>query len=132
MTGLRIGNAEREVASARLSDHYAAGRVDDEEYAERLDAVWSARTSDDLSVVFHDLPAPVQRVEAPRQRRTRQRRQRSAFRAPLTALFIGVLLLALIIKVPWWVVLIAVVVLIKKSRHRQQRTLGAGRQPPRA
>lgn len=131
MTGLRIGNAEREIASARLSDHYAAGRVDDEEYAERLDAVWSARTTEDLSVVFHDLPAPVQRVEAPQQRRTRQRRQRSTLRAPLIALFIGVLLLALIIKVPWWVVLIAVVVLVKKSRHGQRSAPGAGCQSPR-
>lgn len=121
MTGMRIGNAEREVASARLSDHYAAGRVDDEEYAERLDAVWSARTAEDLSVVFHDLPAPVQHVAPPRRPRPRQSRRRSAFRAPLLALFIGVLLLALIIKVPWWVVLIAVVVLVKKSRNCQRR-----------
>ncbi|WP_442939946.1 DUF1707 SHOCT-like domain-containing protein [Nocardioides sp. B-3] len=43
----RIGDAERDVATARLGDHFAAGRLDHEEYDERLDAIWSARTSAD-------------------------------------------------------------------------------------
>ncbi len=52
----RIGDVEREAATTRLGDHYAAGRLDHEEYDERLDAVWSARTRADLDQLFWDLP----------------------------------------------------------------------------
>ncbi len=53
---LRIGDAERERASADLAEHLAVGRITVEEHAERLDAVWSARTGADLEPVFADLP----------------------------------------------------------------------------
>jgi hypothetical protein len=53
---LRLGDAEREQASALLRDHYAEGRLDTDEYSERLDAVWAARTRADLRPVFADLP----------------------------------------------------------------------------
>ena len=56
MTEHRISNAERETAAARLGDFYAEGRLDDDEYFERLDAVWTARTTGDLAILFHDLP----------------------------------------------------------------------------
>lgn len=56
---LRIGDAEREAATAELGDHYAAGRLDHEEYAERLDAIWAARTRRELDPPFVDLrPQP--------------------------------------------------------------------------
>lgn len=53
---LRLGDAEREQASALLRDHYAEGRLETDEYSERLDAVWAARTQADLRPVFADLP----------------------------------------------------------------------------
>lgn len=56
---LRIGDAERDEAIARLSEHYAAGRLDKDEFDERSDAVWSARTVADLTPIFADLaPSP--------------------------------------------------------------------------
>ena len=55
---LRLADAEREQASALLRDHYAEGRLDTDEYSERLDAIWAARTRADLRPVFADLPAP--------------------------------------------------------------------------
>ena len=55
---LRLGDAEREQASALLRDHYAEGRIDTDEYSERLDVIWAARTRADLRPVFADLPAP--------------------------------------------------------------------------
>ena len=55
---LRIGDAEREQAQSRLSDHYAAGRLDHDEYSQRLDQVWAARTRAELDPVFGDLPGP--------------------------------------------------------------------------
>ena len=43
---------------ADLAGHYADGRLDHEEYDERLDAIWTARTRADLAVIFSDLPRP--------------------------------------------------------------------------
>lgn len=56
--GLRIGDADRERAQARLADHYAAGRLGKDEYDERLDQIWAARTHAELMPVFRDLPGP--------------------------------------------------------------------------
>ena len=55
---LRIGDAEREAASSALGEHFAAGRLTREEYDERSDAVWSAKTNSDLWPLFSDLPSP--------------------------------------------------------------------------
>jgi hypothetical protein len=52
---LRLSDADREDAIARLSEHYAAGRIDKDEFDERSDAVWTARTGADLAPVFADL-----------------------------------------------------------------------------
>ncbi|HEX6150081.1 DUF1707 domain-containing protein [Nocardioides sp.] len=54
--GLRIGDADRERAQAILADHYAAGRLDKDEYDQRLDQIWAARTRGELAPVFRDLP----------------------------------------------------------------------------
>ncbi len=53
---LRMSDAEREEAAAELGEHYAQGRLDHAEHAERLDRVWAARTHGDLAPVFRDLP----------------------------------------------------------------------------
>lgn len=58
MDSLRLSDAERDQAIARLGEHYAAGRLDKDEYDERSDAVWSAKTRGDLRPVFADLEAP--------------------------------------------------------------------------
>ena len=46
---LRIADSDRERAMADLAMHYADGRLDHEEYDERLDAIWTARTHADLA-----------------------------------------------------------------------------------
>lgn len=53
---MRIGDAEREDAAARLREHCAAGRLTDEELDERLTDVYAARTQGDLGRVLRDLP----------------------------------------------------------------------------
>ncbi len=55
---LRIGDTEREAAVAALSEHFAAGRLNKEEYDERTAAAFTARTSGALAPLFIDLPAP--------------------------------------------------------------------------
>lgn len=55
---IRVGNSEREDAVAELGEHLSAGRIDPQEYADRAAAAYSARTSDELDVLFEDLPRP--------------------------------------------------------------------------
>ena len=61
---------------ADLAMHYTDGRLDHEEYDERLDAIWTARTRADLALLFSDLPRlqaspPPRRGRAPTAGRVR-------------------------------------------------------------
>lgn len=53
---LRIGNAERDAVAAELREHYAHGRLTLEEFSNRLDATFAAKTQRDLSQITRDLP----------------------------------------------------------------------------
>jgi hypothetical protein len=53
---LRIGDTEREATANILREHYAQGRLNLEEFNQRIDAVFSARTQRDLNHLTHDLP----------------------------------------------------------------------------
>jgi hypothetical protein len=55
---LRIGDAERVAAATALGDHFAAGRIDQDELDERLAAAYAARTYADIDPLFADLPEP--------------------------------------------------------------------------
>jgi hypothetical protein len=57
-TAIRIGNAERESAARALGEHFAAGRLDQHEFDERVTATYAARTYAELGVLFTDLPEP--------------------------------------------------------------------------
>lgn len=52
----RIGDAERQAAVDELSEHFVAGRLDDAEFNQRMDAALQARTLADLTPLFTDLP----------------------------------------------------------------------------
>lgn len=54
--GLRIGDAEREATAASLREHYAHGRLTIEEFQQRLDAAFAAKTEPDLAKITSDLP----------------------------------------------------------------------------
>ena len=56
---LRVGDAERQQAVAALGDHFAAGRLDQDEYDTRVQAAYASRTRVDLQGLFGDLPEPV-------------------------------------------------------------------------
>jgi hypothetical protein len=53
---LRASDAERDSAAAQLRDHYADGRLDVDEFRERLDRVYTARTHGELDHALVDLP----------------------------------------------------------------------------
>lgn len=55
---LRVGDAERQQAVSALGEHFAAGRLDQDEYDTRVQAAYASRTRVDLQVLFGDLPEP--------------------------------------------------------------------------
>ena len=54
---MRVSDAEREAAAAELREHFASGRLDQEELDQRLNSVFAAKTRGDLNAVFTDLPS---------------------------------------------------------------------------
>ncbi len=55
---IRIGDDERTAAMQALDAHLSAGRLDPDEYGDRVAKVSAARTREDLEVLFVDLPEP--------------------------------------------------------------------------
>jgi hypothetical protein len=53
---IRASDAEREQAADALREHFAAGRLDEDELAQRLEAVYAARTRSELLALRDDLP----------------------------------------------------------------------------
>jgi hypothetical protein len=53
---LRIGDRERDAVAAELQEHFAHGRLTLEEFNQRLDAVFAAKTQRDLGRITSDLP----------------------------------------------------------------------------
>jgi hypothetical protein len=53
---VRVSDEQRERAAAEVREHYAAGRLDDDELSDRLDAIYHARTEDELRDLRKDLP----------------------------------------------------------------------------
>lgn len=122
----RIGDAERHDATARLGDHFAAGRLDHEEYDERLDAIWSARTGADLDQVFWDLPRAVAPVAPAWPPATRPGGGMPRFVAVLA---IGVLVAVAVLEAAPWVLLLAAgwFLFLRPRRHRTHGGLDHGR-----
>lgn len=54
----RIGDADRDQAAEFLREHLAAGRLSTDEFNERVSVALTARTGDELTPLFVDLPAP--------------------------------------------------------------------------
>ncbi|MGH3097719.1 MAG: DUF1707 SHOCT-like domain-containing protein [Streptosporangiales bacterium] len=64
---LRCADADRERVASVLREHYAEGRLDLNEYQERTDAVYAAKTFGDLAPLTRDLPA-LPSAESPEQK----------------------------------------------------------------
>ena len=79
MPELRASDAERDRAAESLREHFAAGRLTEEELDERVQSVYRARTVTELASLLDDLPrlpvSPAQRkAELVERRRHLQRR----------------------------------------------------------
>ena len=76
---LRASDEQRERAAQEIREHFAAGRLTDEELSDRVQAAYSARTEHDLTQLLSDLPklpaTPAQqKAEIGARRRQLQRR----------------------------------------------------------
>jgi hypothetical protein len=54
---IRVSDTEREAAAAELREHFASGRLNQDELNERLDQVFAAKTRGELNAPFTDLPS---------------------------------------------------------------------------
>lgn len=97
-TSLRIGDAERDAAISALAEHYAAGRLSQEEYDERTDQALSARTDAGLRPLFVDLP-PRGTAQHPEEGPSRRRAWRPLRLLPF--LVLAVALVAVLPGPPW-------------------------------
>jgi hypothetical protein len=127
--GLRISDAEREAAVSALGEHYAAGRLTREEYDERSDRAYAARTAAEVLPLFTDLPAPHPYAQAtPRAARPMpapavswpvyRAPVRRGPRLPLLPLLFIVIGLAMLLKAPFLVFLVLGVLWFARSRRR--------------
>ena len=69
---LRVSDAERQVVTDRLAEHFADGRLDQAEFDDRVGRAMNAKTRADLSGLFSDLPetgAPAVPAHPRRRRR---------------------------------------------------------------
>lgn len=75
---LRVSDAERERAVGEIREHFAAGRLSEDDLDERVQAAYAARTQGELRALRTDLPAlpatrEQQRAELAERRRRLQR-----------------------------------------------------------
>ena len=119
---LRASDEQRDRAATELREHFAAGRLTDDELSERLDAAYAARTEGELQALRRDLPAlPATRA----QTRAELAERRARARRSLVQEVAGSLTPFLICVAIWaasgadgsfwpiWVALPAVIVLIR-------------------
>lgn len=59
----RIGDAERDEAAEFLREHMARGRLDAEEFEDRLERALRAKVQPEVNQLFSDLPAPTPRTD---------------------------------------------------------------------
>lgn len=112
----RIADSDRERAMADLAGHYADGRLDHEEYDERLDAIWTARTRADLAVLFSDLPKQAVPYPQPAARSAR-RPYGPRRRFPLLPVVVVLIALSALTHAPFW--LLVFPLMFVRSRRRQ-------------
>ncbi|HZD72809.1 MAG TPA: DUF1707 domain-containing protein [Actinomycetota bacterium] len=78
---LRVSDADRERAVKLLERHHVDGRLTWEEFSERMEAAYQARTREDLRRTLADLP-PLDEPRAPAERPPRSRRDWASVLSP--------------------------------------------------
>jgi Domain of unknown function (DUF1707) len=74
---LRVSDEQRDRAAEQLREHFTAGRLTEEEFSERVQAAYQARTGADLEALLADLPRlPASPAELRAERAERRRKVR--------------------------------------------------------
>lgn len=116
---LRLSDADRDEAIVRLSEHYAAGRLDKDEFDERSDAVWTAKTGSDLAPIFADLgPTSTERALRDRARPGPWGRRRW-FPVPLVPALFVLIALTVLTHVPFVLLALAGCFFVFGRRRRR-------------
>ncbi len=103
---IRVSDADRDGATARLRDHFAAGRLTLSELHERISAALNAKTFGDLRLIMADLPEPAPVPPRAAQRPPWATPPRAARRhRPVLPLILLGLLVALLIPSSGWLLL---------------------------
>ena len=127
-TPLRIGDAERDRAIAELGDHFAAGRLNTEEFEQRVDEAIKARFNDDLEPLFVDLPRTPEPSMEPR---SNQRSDAYLAWSPVLwfapMLMVCAVVAAVLLTAPWLVWMFLWLFLITGFFRRRRHQFG----PPR-
>ncbi|HQR27978.1 MAG TPA: DUF1707 domain-containing protein [Nocardioides sp.] len=113
---VRLSDAERDAAAHALGEHFAAGRLEREEYDQRLDVVLAARTRGELAKVFRDLPGPLVRAPRPAPPAVRHRPPRRIPFLPVLLILVG---LAFVLDTAWVLVIGLGVFLLARHGVRQ-------------
>jgi hypothetical protein len=112
---MRISHAERQDIADTLSKHFAEGRLDSDEFDERVGRVMNAKTRGDLAGVLDDLP----RLGPPPPEPRRRRPLGQWVLALLLLLFVASFLAPPHVHVPW--LLIGIVAFLVWHRFRGRR-----------
>ena len=118
---VRIGTAEREAAASALSEHFAAGRLDQDELEERLDRTYAAKTAADLEPLFRDLPRPGLPVAAAEPDRSAGPRRSTGRSALLIAVLAFALLWVAVVRIPPFFLIPLVWIFLARG-HRGRRS----------
>jgi hypothetical protein len=121
---LRVSDQQRERAAQDLREHFAAGRLSEEELSERVQAIYSAQTESKLRVLLADLP---QLPATPQQAKAELAARRSQLQRRLLQETGGGISLFAVCTVIWvvdgasgqfwpiWVALIALIPLLRNG-----------------
>ena len=123
MDSLRISDADREAAVELLSEQYAVGRLTRDEFDERSDAVWSAKTQGDLAPVFADLPPTPQQGRRGRLPAGAPHRPRW-WPVPLAPVVIALVVLTVVTHLPFVLLLVFGFLCFGRWQHASRSSWG--------
>lgn len=123
---MRVSDAERTEVANALIRHYADGRLDDEEYAERMAKTTGAKTRADLAPLLVDLPRLDASTPATRSERRGLGGMGWVLFVVLALLSVGWTVTGLFTSffhphVPWFLIVVVVFVLVRRGRWHRHR-----------
>jgi hypothetical protein len=133
---MRLSDAERAEVTDRLATHFADGRLDQQEYDERVSRAMSAKTRGEIDDLFDDLPgtgAPTDETRstaygAPGLPGPRYGHRRHGLLRAVLVVLVAIAALNIVGHAFWWfggwflgpfwfIALVAVVILVARHRH---------------